>query len=121
MLGATLTACSGAAASDSASGSDDGAGATRTPDTRITVNLQGTKAAAGKPVTVTLADGKLKTVKVTAAEGDALTGRISGDGRTWTSDRVAAPGTEYSVEATDTGGGTDRAGFSTAAVSRSTS
>ncbi|MFF3790808.1 Ig-like domain-containing protein [Streptomyces sp. NPDC001981] len=118
MLGAALTACSGAAASDSASGSDDGAGAARTPDTSITVNLQGTKAAAGKPVTVTLADGKLKTVKVTAAEGDALTGRISGDGRTWTSDRVAAPGTEYSVEATDTGGGTDRAGFSTAAAGK---
>ena len=58
LLGAALTACSGAAASDSGSGSDDGAGAARTPDTRITVNLQGTKAAAGKPVTVTLADGQ---------------------------------------------------------------
>lgn len=118
VLGAALTACSGAAASDSGSGSGDDAGSARTPDTRITVNLQGMKAAAGKPVTVTLADGKLKTVKVTAAEGDALTGRISGDGRTWTSDRVAAPGTEYSVEATDTGGGTDRAGFSTAAADK---
>lgn len=118
VFGAALTACSGAAASDSGSGSGHGAGPAGTPDTRITVNLQGTKAAAGKPVTVTLADGKLKTVNVTAAEGDALTGRISGDGRTWTSDRVAAPGTEYSVEATDTGGGTDRAGFSTAAADK---
>ncbi|MEV0491981.1 L,D-transpeptidase [Streptomyces atratus] len=115
VLGAALTACSGgAAASDTGSGSGHAAGTSQAPDTRISVNLQGTSATAGKPVKVTLADGKLKTVKVTAAEGDALTGRISGDGHSWTSDRVAAPGTEYSVEATDTRGGTDRAGFSTA-------
>ncbi|MFV5993931.1 Ig-like domain-containing protein [Streptomyces sp. NPDC056231] len=113
VLGTTLTACSGGAAA-SETGSHHAAGASRAPDTRISVNLQGTSATAGKPVKVTLADGKLKTVKVTAAEGDALTGRISGDGRSWTSDRVAAPGTEYSVEATDTRGGTDHAGFSTA-------
>ncbi|MFE7706524.1 Ig-like domain-containing protein [Streptomyces sp. NPDC057486] len=115
VLGAALTACSGgAAASDAGSKSGHGAGTSQAPDTRISVNLQGSGATAGKPVKVTLADGKLRTVKVTAAEGDALTGRISGDGRSWTSDRVAAPGTEYSVEATDTRGGTDRAGFSTA-------
>ncbi|WP_326792959.1 Ig-like domain-containing protein [Streptomyces sp. NBC_00841] len=115
VLGAALTACSGgAAASDAGSGSGHAAGTSQAPDTRISVNLQGSEATAGKPVKVTLADGKLKSVKVTATEGDALTGRISGDGRSWTSDRVAAPGTEYSVEATDTRGGTDRAGFSTA-------
>ncbi|MGW3658036.1 Ig-like domain-containing protein [Streptomyces sp. NPDC005151] len=113
VLGAALTACSGGAAASDA-GSGHAAGTSQAPDTRISVNLQGSRASAGKPVKVTLAAGKLKTVKVTAAEGDALTGRISGDGRSWTSDRVAAPGTEYSVEATDTRGGTDRAGFSTA-------
>ncbi|MFG2558709.1 Ig-like domain-containing protein [Streptomyces sp. NPDC048496] len=113
VLSAALTACSGGAAASDA-GSGHAAGTSQAPDTRISVNLQGTSATAGKPVKVTLADGKLKTVKVTAAEGDALTGRISGDGRSWTSNRVAAPGTEYSVEATDTKGGTDRAGFSTA-------
>lgn len=115
VLGAALTACSGGAvASDADSGSGHASGTSQAPDTRISVNLQGSGATAGKPVKVTLADGKLKTVKVTATGGDALTGRISGDGRSWTSDRVAAPGTEYSVEATDTRGGTDRAGFSTA-------
>ncbi|MET7855779.1 Ig-like domain-containing protein [Streptomyces sp. NPDC005318] len=113
VLGVALTACStGAAASDPKPGR--GTGSAEAPDTRITVNLRGTQAAAGRPVTVTLADGKLRTVKVTAAEGDALTGRISGNGRTWTSDRAAAPGTEYSVEATDTEGGTDGAEFATA-------
>ncbi|WP_443049075.1 Ig-like domain-containing protein [Streptomyces sp. NBC_00316] len=113
VLGVALTACSGgAAASDPKPGR--GAGSTDAPDTRITVNLRGTQATAGRPVTVTLAVGRLKTVKVTAAEGDALTGRISGNGRTWTSDRAAAPGTEYSVEATDTEGGTDGAEFATA-------
>lgn len=113
VLGVALTACSGgAAASDPKPGR--GAGSAEAPDTRITVNLRGTQATAGRPVTVTLAVGRLRTVKVTAAEGDALTGRISGNGRTWTSDRVAAPGTEYSVEATDTEGGTDGAEFATA-------
>ncbi len=118
VLGAALTACSGAAASDSGSGSGHGAGDAGTSETRISVNLQGRKAVAGRPVTVTLADGRLKAVRVTAAEGAALTGRISGDGRSWTSDRVAAPGTRYTVEATDTRGGTDGAGFSTAAADR---
>lgn len=67
---------------------------------------------------VTLGSGKLKTVTVSAAEGDALTGRISADGRTWTSDRPAAPGTTYSVEAKDTEGGSDKAGFTTAGADK---
>ncbi|MFH8473379.1 Ig-like domain-containing protein [Streptomyces sp. NPDC018000] len=117
VLGATLTACSGTSAPDS------GKGAARTTpaparNAKISVNLQGTKAAPGQPVKVTLDAGKLKTVKVSPTEGKALTGRISADGRTWTSDRVASPGMTYSVEAKDTEGGSDTADFTTAGVSK---
>ncbi|MEV5675914.1 Ig-like domain-containing protein [Streptomyces sp. NPDC052069] len=107
VLGAALTACSGG-------GSTAVAGSGKAPDTSISVNLRGTKAAAGGPVKVTLARGELKKVTVTGGEGGALAGRISADGRSWTSERVAAPGTAYTVEAKDTDGGSDRAGFTTA-------
>ncbi|MER8086718.1 Ig-like domain-containing protein [Streptomyces sp. NPDC058316] len=115
VLGATLTACSGASASDSGKGAT---GVAPAHDTRISVNLKGAEAAPGEPVKVTLGAGKLKTVTVNATGGDALTGRISADGRTWTSDRPAAPGTTYSVEAKDTEGGSDKAGFTTSAAEK---
>ncbi|ESU46772.1 putative lipoprotein [Streptomyces sp. HCCB10043] len=86
----------------------------KAPDTSVTVNLRGEAAAPGKPVKVTLAHGKLKAVSVKPGEGGPLAGKISADGRTWTSDRVAAPGTAYTVEATDADGGSDRATFATA-------
>ncbi|PVC79678.1 Ig-like domain-containing protein [Streptomyces sp. CS131] len=109
LLAAALTACSGGA-----SGSAEAGGDGRAPDTSITVNLRGEAAAPGEPVKVTLAHGKLKAVSVKPGEGGPLAGRISADGRTWTSDRVAAPGTAYTVEATDADGGSDRATFATA-------
>ncbi|MEW2311552.1 Ig-like domain-containing protein [Streptomyces sp. NPDC006864] len=109
LLATALTACSGGA-SGSAAVRGDG----KAPDTGITVNLRGEAAAPGEPVKVKLARGKLKAVSVTAEGGGPLAGRISADGRTWTSDRVAAPGTAYTVEATDAGGGSDRASFATA-------
>ncbi|MER5500473.1 Ig-like domain-containing protein [Streptomyces sp. NPDC002561] len=114
VLGLTLTACSGAAASDSAAGGS--AGAARGAE--ISVNLRGDAAAPGKPVKVTLGSGKLKSVAVSADGGDALTGRISADGRTWTSDRVAAPGTAYRVEARNTEGGSGTAAFTTSAADK---
>lgn len=116
VLGATLTACSGGAAASGHDGKARGTGSPKAEDTRISVNLRGTAATAGRPVTVTLAAGELRTVTVSADGGDALTGRLSPDGRTWTSDRPAAPGTTYRVEAKDTGGGGDTAGFTTAAA-----
>ncbi|MFI7890828.1 Ig-like domain-containing protein [Streptomyces sp. CACIS-1.16CA] len=109
LLAAALTACSGGA-----SGSAEAGGDGKAPDTSITVNLRGEAAAPGEPVKVTLAHGKLKAVSVKPGEGGPLAGRISADGRTWTSDRVAAPGTAYTVEATDADGGSDRATFATA-------
>ncbi|WP_405939642.1 Ig-like domain-containing protein [Streptomyces sp. NBC_00726] len=113
VLGVTLTACSGGAA---ASGKNGGAAPSKAAPASISVSLRGTSAAAGKPVTVTLAAGKLREVTVSAGEGGALGGRISADGRTWTSDRVAAPGTAYRVEARDTSGGSDTASFTTKAA-----
>ncbi|MFC8655714.1 Ig-like domain-containing protein [Streptomyces parvus] len=109
LLAAALTACSGGA-----SGSAEAGGDGKAPDTSITVNLRGEAAAPGEPVKVTLAHGKLKAVSVKPGEGGPLVGKISADGRTWTSDRVAAPGTAYTVEATDADGGSDRATFATA-------
>ncbi|MFE5957679.1 L,D-transpeptidase [Streptomyces rubiginosohelvolus] len=109
LLATALTACSGGA-----SGSAEVGGDGKAPDTSITVNLRGEAAAPGGPVKVTLAHGKLKAVSVKPGEGGPLAGKISADGRTWTSDRVAAPGTAYSVEATDADGGSDRATFATA-------
>ncbi|WP_274034529.1 L,D-transpeptidase [Streptomyces sp. MMBL 11-1] len=108
-LAAALTACSGGSSGSTAVGGDAEA-----PATSVSVNLTGKAAAPGGPVKVTLAHGKLKAVSVTDGEGGALAGRISADGRTWTSDRVAAPGTAYTVEAKDTDGGSDRAVFATA-------
>ncbi|MFD4026179.1 Ig-like domain-containing protein [Streptomyces sp. NPDC058576] len=108
LLAAALTACSGGS-----SGSAEAGGDGKAADTSVSVNLTGRAAAPGGPVKVTLARGKLKAVSVKAGEG-ALAGRISADGRTWTSDRVAAPGTAYTVEATDADGGSDSAAFTTA-------
>ncbi|WP_329029744.1 L,D-transpeptidase [Streptomyces sp. NBC_01423] len=119
VLGVTLTACSGgAAASDRDAGKNGDAAPSKAARASISVNLTGTSAAAGEPVTVTLAAGKLREVTVKAGEGEALGGRISADGRTWTSDRVAAPGTAYRVEARDTSGGSDTAAFTTRAADK---
>ncbi|MGA6169543.1 L,D-transpeptidase [Streptomyces sp. NPDC012600] len=108
LLGAALTGCY-AGGSTSAEADPEVA-----PETSISVNLEGKAAAPGEPVKVTLAEGKLKSVAVTAGEGGALAGKISADGRTWISERVAAPGTAYTVEAKDTHGGSDEATFTTA-------
>ncbi|MEC4019422.1 L,D-transpeptidase [Streptomyces sp. H27-D2] len=108
VLAAALTACSGSAAP----GDGPGDGKQRTA---ISVNLSGKQAEAGQPVRVTLADGKLKQVTATDAKGARLDGKISANGRTWTSARKAAPGTRYRVEAKDTDGGSATAGFGTAA------
>ncbi|MER6769660.1 Ig-like domain-containing protein [Streptomyces bacillaris] len=111
LLAASLTACSGGGAAGSAA---QAGGDAKAPETSISVNLTGEAAAPGEPVKVTLAHGKLKTVSVTAGKDGALAGKISADGRTWISERVAAPGTAYTVEAEDADGGSDRATFTTA-------
>ncbi|MFE3523057.1 Ig-like domain-containing protein [Streptomyces sp. NPDC059161] len=111
VLAAALSACGGGGSSSDGSKSDLKAD----KKTEISVNLTGKQAKAGEPVKVTLADGRLQTVTVTDSKGGRLDGKVSVDGKTWTSDRSAAPGTSYSVEAKDDKGGSAKADFATAA------
>ncbi|WP_329462225.1 L,D-transpeptidase [Streptomyces sp. NBC_01431] len=111
VLAAALSACGGGDSSSDGSKSDLKAD----KKTEISVNLTGKQAKAGEPVKVTLADGRLQTVTVTDTKGGRLDGKVSADGKTWTSDRSAAPGTSYSVEAKDDKGGSAKADFATAA------
>lgn len=108
VLAAALSACSGGGSSDDK--------AAEKP--KISVNLTGKQAKPGTPVTVKLAgsqDAKLTEVTVTGAKGAALTGKVSADGKSWTSDRKAAPGTDYSVKAVTDKGGKAEQSFKTAA------
>ncbi|MFE4870628.1 Ig-like domain-containing protein [Streptomyces sp. NPDC056682] len=111
VLAAALSACGGGGSSSDGSKSDLKAD----KKTEISVNLTGKQAKAGEPVKVTLADGRLQTVTVTDTKGGRLDGKVSADGKTWTSDRSAAPGTSYSVDAKDDKGGSAKADFATAA------
>ncbi|MGW7439040.1 Ig-like domain-containing protein [Streptomyces sp. NPDC054849] len=112
LLAAALTACSG------------GDGGTEKTEMKpkaamaVSVNLTGDQVKAGEPVTVTIAEGKLAQVKVTDAKGAELPGKISDDGRTWTSERKAAPGAEYKVEAQNTESQSATAQFKTSAADK---
>ncbi|MFJ7592940.1 Ig-like domain-containing protein [Streptomyces sp. NPDC097617] len=116
LLAASLTACSGGGGGDG----KDGAKAELKPksDMAISVNLTGDQVKAGEPVKVTLADGKLALVKVTDGKGGELPGQIAADGRTWTSERNAAPGTDYKVEAQNTDSQSAAAQFKTGAADK---
>ncbi|MCY0937081.1 L,D-transpeptidase [Streptomyces sp. H34-S4] len=98
LLAASLAACGGGAASGGAAKSE----MKQKPDMAVSVNLAGGQVKAGQPVTVTIADGKLATVKVTDAKGGELAGQISSDGKTWTSQGNALPSADYKVEAQNT-------------------
>ncbi|SCE00290.1 Lipoprotein-anchoring transpeptidase ErfK/SrfK [Streptomyces sp. DvalAA-19] len=115
-----------AACSPGTTGSTDTAGATGTTaaaqatpgaeDRPVTVAVTptGKQVPAGEPVRVTATGGTLTSVTVTDADGRTLPGKITTNGRTWTSGRKAAPGAAYEVKtATRSAGG--RAGSSTAA------
>ncbi|WP_436844537.1 Ig-like domain-containing protein [Streptomyces wuyuanensis] len=111
-LAVALAGCSGTGPED------PGADSKGQSPTSITVNLTGRQAKAGEPVRVTLESGRLRQVTVTGSGGEKLDGKVSADGRSWTSARVAAPGTAYAVEARDDGDGTARAEFATAAAEK---
>ncbi|MFJ7205001.1 Ig-like domain-containing protein [Streptomyces sp. NPDC098789] len=98
LAAAALTACSGGA------GGGDGGKAEmkKKAEMSLSVNLTGGQVKAGEPVKVTLAEGKFAQVKVTDGKGGELAGKISEDGRTWTSERNASPGQDYKVEAQNT-------------------
>ncbi|MGW6578388.1 Ig-like domain-containing protein [Streptomyces globisporus] len=114
-----------AACSSSASSGGPAAEATPSPDDRpvtVSVTPTGKQIPAGEPVRVTVSGGRLTSVTVTDAEGRRLAGKAAADGRSWASDRKAAPGTTYEVTAAtrSTGGTvrTARAGFTTAAADK---
>ncbi|WP_246234312.1 L,D-transpeptidase [Streptomyces boluensis] len=107
----TLTAC-GSAAGDA--GADLGGAENAT----ISVNLKGERAKPGERVEVKLAAGRLADVRVGDDKDGELTGRIAKSGRTWTSDRVASPGTAYTVTAKDDRGRTAKRTFATEAAGR---
>ena len=115
-----LAACS----SGGSSSAPDAKGAPRADDRPVTVNVTptGERVPAGQPVRVTARGGTLTAVTVTDAKGHRLTGKAAADGRSWVSDRRAAPGTAYAVTAaTRTAGGTaksTRAAFTTAAADK---
>ncbi|MFJ9080745.1 Ig-like domain-containing protein [Streptomyces sp. NPDC102278] len=116
LLAASLTACSGG----SDGGGDDKGKTELKPKApmAVSVNLTGDRVAAGRPVIVTVADGKLAQVKVTDAKGAELPGKISDDGRTWTSERNAAPGAEYKVEAQNSDSQSATTRFKTSAADK---
>ncbi|MFE3122837.1 Ig-like domain-containing protein [Streptomyces hydrogenans] len=115
----SLTACTAQAASGpgSPSASSKGGGQDG-PPAKVTV----VDRAAGKPVSVTAAGGTFSSVTVTDAEGGRLAGKSAEGGARWTSDRKAAPGTSYTVEAvTRNAGGketTTRSTFTTPEAER---
>ncbi|MEW2268464.1 L,D-transpeptidase [Streptomyces griseofuscus] len=113
VLLAALAGCSAASASAPTGSARKSARAVT-----VTVVPKGRQAAAGKPVQVTAAGGRLTAVTVTDAAGHPLTGRVSADGTKWTSNRNAAPGAAYQVRAEtraeDGTKGTARSSFTTA-------
>ncbi|MEU2392758.1 Ig-like domain-containing protein [Streptomyces sp. NPDC007369] len=116
LMAAALTACTGG--SGGGGEADGKADAKNKPAMAISVNLTGEQAKPGEPVKVTLAAGKFAQVKVSDGKGGELPGKIADDGRTWTSERNAAPGTDYRVEAQDTDSQSASAQFKTAAADK---
>jgi lipoprotein-anchoring transpeptidase ErfK/SrfK len=118
-LTALLTACSGAA--PAATHAAGGEGQEKERPATVTVTPHGGRVRAGEPVRVVARGGTLTAVTVTGP-GGGLTGTLSTDRRTWTSDRNVVPGASYTVEAaTRTGGGTTgkaESSFTTAAAGK---
>ncbi|MFJ2822631.1 L,D-transpeptidase [Streptomyces toxytricini] len=115
LMAAALTACGGG---DAKEGGDAKGDQKKKSEMAISVNLTGDQAKPGEPVTVTLAEGKLSLVKVSDGKGGELPGKIADDGRTWTSERNAAPGTQYKVDAQNTDSQSATAQFKTAAADK---
>ncbi|MGK4582733.1 L,D-transpeptidase [Kitasatospora sp. HPMI-4] len=112
---------SGAGAGGGASGGASSAPAPKTSAAKITVMpADGTKDASfTKPVTVTVADGTLGSVRLVDSAGTEIAGRLASDGSGWTSTGRLSSGTRYRLTAVATDGDELRAdagaGFATAA------
>ncbi|MEV0991427.1 Ig-like domain-containing protein [Streptomyces sp. NPDC049949] len=118
LMAVALTACGGGSGGGGAAGASGTADAKKKPDMAISVNLTGDQAKPGEPVKVTLTEGKLALVKVSDGKGGELPGKIADDGKTWTSERNASPGTDYKVEAQNTDSQSANAQFKTAAADK---
>lgn len=116
LLAAALTACGGGGGTSSGDGAKSEM--KQKPDMAVSVNLSGDQVKAGEPVTVTLAEGKFSTVKVTDSKGGELAGQISADGKTWKSERNASAAAEYKVEAQNTDGQSAGTTFKTSAADK---
>ncbi|MFJ9011628.1 Ig-like domain-containing protein [Streptomyces canus] len=101
----TLAACSqGASASDD---SKPGSGkspaskesAARAATVAVSPVVKGEKAIADEPLVVTARDAKLTSVTVTGPGGEALDGKLSADGGTWTSAHDTEYGSTYTLKA----------------------
>jgi lipoprotein-anchoring transpeptidase ErfK/SrfK len=95
------------------SGSGEGSAGTReTPPVRLTVTPRdrATRVALDARARVVADTGRLRAVRVTAAGGRRLAGKLAGDGRTWVSSGALAPATRYRVvaEAVDDAGAPTR-------------
>jgi hypothetical protein len=100
-----VTACGGGGGSDSGSGDGKGkdAGTATAKKSQAVVTIApgdgaesvGTSGA----LKVTAAKGRLTDVEVKDAKGNAIAGKISGDGGTWTPSTHLAAATKYSVSA----------------------
>ncbi|MCC0095127.1 L,D-transpeptidase family protein [Streptomyces flavotricini] len=118
LMAVALTACGGGSGGGGGAGASGTADAKKKPDMAISVNLTGDQAKPGEPVKVTLTEGKLALVKVSDGKGGELPGKIADDGKTWTSERNASPGTDYKVEAQNTDSQSANAQFKTAAADK---
>ncbi|MEU1664360.1 Ig-like domain-containing protein [Streptomyces sparsogenes] len=116
LLAAALTGCSSGGSAPAKADAKVGGGGRDGEAVTVTV----TPRRAGEPVKVAASGGTLDSVTVTDGRGGRLTGTMSRHGRTWTSDRNAAPGTTYTVKAaTRAEGGTAgsaRSSFTTPAA-----
>ncbi|GAB2703585.1 L,D-transpeptidase [Kitasatospora kifunensis] len=115
LLGAPVllvAACNGAKGGGSSTVTTPGGGSAADPSPKpqktsaavITVSpADGTpNAAFANPVTVTVADGTLDSVKVTDATGRQLAGQLAANGQSWTSTDPLSSGTKYTVAAVAT-------------------
>lgn len=116
LLAAALTACGGGSGTDA--GGAGKAEMKKKPDMAVSVNLTGDQVKAGEPVKVTIAEGRLALVKVTDGKGGELPGRIAPDGKTWTSERNASPGSDYKVEAQNSDSQSATTQFKTSAADK---
>ncbi|MGW1955748.1 L,D-transpeptidase [Streptomyces sp. NPDC001920] len=101
----TVTACGGSGGSGSGTGDGKGgdSGAARAKESRAVVTIapkDGAKSVeTSGALKVTADKGRLTAVEVKDAKGNAIAGRISGDGATWTPSTHLAAATKYTVHA----------------------